>query len=146
MKTELETLITPVVKDLGYELWGYEYLTQGKYSLLRIYIDKAEGIGVEDCERVSREISAMLDVEDPISGNYNLEISSPGMPRPLFYLWQYQRYLGQPVQLKLSKPVNGQKKWTGVLKDVAEGAISIETEQEVQVIDFYNIAKAHLTV
>lgn len=146
IKTELEALISPIVTDLGYELWGCEYLSQGKYSLLRIYIDKAEGIGLEDCEQVSREVSAMLDVEDPISGNYNLEISSPGLPRPLFYLWQYSRYQGQAVQLKLSRPVNGQKKWQGVINTVTDDSISIQAGEVELVIEFNNIAKAHLMV
>jgi ribosome maturation factor RimP len=146
IKTELEDLISPLIKDLGYELWGCEYLSQGKYSLLRIYIDKEGGIVLEDCEKVSQQVSALLDVEDPIAGNYSLEISSPGIPKPLFYSWQYQRYIGQQVQLKLIKPVNRQKKFTGIIVSASEDKLVLNLEHEQQEILISNIAKANLTV
>jgi ribosome maturation factor RimP len=88
IKDELEHLLAPTINDMGYELWGCEYLPQGKHSLLRIYIDKTDGISIDDCQEVSHQISALLDVEDPIPGNYSLEVSSPGIPRPLFNSWQ----------------------------------------------------------
>ncbi|HAV0011531.1 TPA: ribosome maturation factor RimP, partial [Legionella pneumophila] len=76
---DLIVLLEPIIKNMGYELWGCEYLSQGKHSLLRIYIDKPDGIGIDDCQEVSKQVSAMLDVEDPIPGHYSLEISSPGI-------------------------------------------------------------------
>lgn len=146
IQDKLELLIAPTVKDMGYELWGCEYLAQGKHSLLRIYIDKPDGIGVEDCEAVSRQVNALLDVEDPIPGNYNLEISSPGIPRPLFYDWQYQRYIGQPVQLKTFKPINGKRKLLGTITSVSDSTLILEVDGNLQEILFSNIVKANLTV
>ena len=84
IREKLYEIITPVVEGLEYELVGIEYLPQGKHSLLRVYIDQEAGIALEDCSKVSHQISAVMDVEDPISSNYNLEVSSPGLERPLF--------------------------------------------------------------
>ena len=84
-------LINPSINDLGYELVGVEYVASGKHSILRLYIDSEEGIGVDDCEVVSRQVSAIMDVEDPISGQYNLEVSSPGIERPLFSIASLQK-------------------------------------------------------
>jgi ribosome maturation factor RimP len=88
---QLHALIAPVAASLGCELWGLEYLTQGRYTTLRIYIDRQEGgVSLEDCEKVSRQVSSVMDVEDPIDGEYTLEVSSPGMDRPLYT--QIQRH------------------------------------------------------
>lgn len=146
MQNELEQLLSPTIRDMGYELWGCEYLSQGKHSLLRIYIDKAEGIGIEDCQEVSKQVSALLDVEDPIPGNYSLEISSPGIPRPLFSSWQYQLYIGQPVQVKMFKSVNGKRKLMGTIVSASESTLVLNINNEHQEILFSNIVKANLTV
>lgn len=146
IKTDLEQLFTPVIIALGYELWGIEYLAQGRHSLLRIYIDKADGINIDDCEVVSKQISALLDVEDPLSGNYSLEVSSPGLPRPLFYDWQYQRYIGLEVQVKLFKPVEGKRKFKGTIVSVNADSVVLDVENQQQDILFSNIVKANLTV
>ena len=146
MQDELEQLLGPTVNDMGYELWGCEYLSQGKHSLLRIYIDKADGIGIEDCQEVSHQISALLDVEDPIPGNYSLEVSSPGIPRPLFSSWQYQRYIGQEVQVKTFKPVGGKRKILGTIVSASEGSLLLKINNEDQELLFSNIVKANLTV
>jgi len=146
VQEELVQLLSPTVSDMGYELWGCEYLPQGKHSLLRIYIDKEEGIGIEDCEKVSKQINALLDVEDPIPGNYSLEVSSPGIPRPLFSSWQYERYLGEPVQVKTYKPVNGKRKLLGTIASVSETTLVLDIDNEHQEIFFSNIVKASLTV
>lgn len=144
IRNEIEAMLMPLVEDLGYEFWGCEYLSQGKHSLLRIYIDTEDGINVEDCERVSKQISAYLDVEDPIPGNYSLEISSPGIPRPLFYKEQYKRYLGQDVQIKLFKPVNGSRKLKGTILDVSEDVLILQMGEEKIEIPFSHIVKANL--
>ena len=146
MQDELKQLLSPTISDMGYELWGCEYLSQGRHSLLRIYIDKSDGIGVEDCEAVSKQVSALLDVEDPIPGNYSLEISSPGIPRPLFYDWQYQRYVGQPLQLKTFKPVGGKRKLQGIIVSASESSVVVDVNNEHQEILLSNIVKANLTV
>lgn len=146
IQDDIEQLLSPLIQDLGYELWGCEFLSQGKHSLLRIYIDKADGIGIEDCETVSKQVSALLDVEDPIPGNYSLEISSPGIPRPLFSSIQYQRYIGQPVQIKTYKPVDGKRKLSGTIVSASESTLVLKINDEHQEILFSNIVKAHLTV
>lgn len=98
---QLQAIVAPVIEALGYECWGIEFLSQGKHSLLRIYIDHADGIFIEDCEKVSRQVSGVLDVEDPISNEYTLEVSSPGMDRPLFTLEQFAAHAGEQVKIKL---------------------------------------------
>jgi len=146
IQTEIEQLIQPTVESMGYDLWGCEYLAQGKHSLLRIYIDKADGIGVEDCEQVSRQISALLDVDDPIPGNYSLEVSSPGIPRPLFRSSQYQRYIGLDVQIKLFKPVLAKRKFIGTIVSADENTLVLLIDDKQQDFLFSNIVKANLTV
>ncbi|CEK11970.1 ribosome maturation factor RimP [Legionella hackeliae] len=145
IKSEIEQLLKPLIEDLEYELWGCEYLSQGKHSLLRIYIDKENGIGIEDCERVSKQISALLDVEDPISGNYSLEISSPGIPRPLFYKEQYERYIGHDVQIKVFKPINGSRKLSGTIISTDEDTLILKIGDKQLEVQFSQIVKANLT-
>ncbi len=144
IRNEIEVMLRPLIADLGYELWGCEYVPQKKHSLLRIYIDKEDGITIDDCERVSKQISAFLDVEDPIPGNYSLEVSSPGIPRPLFYKDQYRRYLGQNIQVKLFKPVNGSRKLTGTIVNVDEDVLMLKVGEEPLEIPFPHIVKANL--
>lgn len=146
IQDELVQLLSPTINDMGYELWGCEYLSQGKHSLLRIYIDKPEGILIEDCQDVSKQVSALLDVEDPIAGNYSLEISSPGIPRPLFYSWQYQRYIGQEVQVKTFKPIKNKRKFTGIIVTATESTVVLNINEEEQELLFSNIVKANLTL
>ncbi|MDR3442209.1 MAG: ribosome maturation factor RimP [Legionella sp.] len=146
IQDELEQLLAPTVNDMGYELWGCEYLSQGKHSLLRVYIDKEDGIGIEDCQAVSHQVSALLDVDDPIPGNYSLEVSSPGIPRPLFYGWQYLRYIDQPVQVKTFKPVTGKRKLQGTIVSVSESSVVLNINSEDHELLFSNIVKAYLTV
>lgn len=144
IKTDIQQLLQPIVAELGYELWGCEYLAQGKHSLLRIYIDKENGIGITDCEIVSRQVSALLDVEDPIQGNYSLEVSSPGIPRPLFYKEHYQLYLGSNVQIKLYKPLNGSRKINGIIQSVDENILTVKNDEQEHKIEFSQIVKANL--
>lgn len=146
IQTEIEQLIQPTVESMGYELWGCEYLAQGKHSLLRIYIDKPTGIGVEDCEQVSRQVSALLDVEDPIPGNYSLEVSSTGIPKPLFRSNQYQRFIGEAIQIKLFKPVAGQRKFVGTIVSADEVSVVLMIADKQQDFLFSNIVKANLMV
>lgn len=144
VRDDIEQLLKPTIESMGYVLWGCEYLAQGKHSLLRVYIDKENGIGIEDCEQVSRQVSALLDVEDPIPGNYSLEVSSPGIPRPLFSNWQYEQCIGQVVNLKLFKPVAGIRKFTGAIVSANNSTLILNVNGEQQDFLFSNIAKANL--
>ena len=106
---QLHALLAPVVEALGYQCWGVEFLSQGRHSLLRVYIDHSNGILVDDCEKVSRQLSGVLDVEDPISSDYTLEVSSPGLDRPLFTLEQYAANVGEQIKIKLRSPFEGRR-------------------------------------
>ena len=122
--TLISDLIRPTVEALGVELWGIEHVIQGKFSVLRVYIDKGgDGITIEDCEKVSRQISGIFDVEDPIPGEYTLEVSSPGMDRPLFEIEQYKNYVGSEIAVRLRSPVDGRRKFKGVLQNVDDDNI-----------------------
>lgn len=145
IQDDVQEIIQPVIEDLGYKLWGCEYLPQGKHSLLRIYIDREEGIGIEDCEKVSKQISSTLDVEDPIAGHYQLEISSPGIPRPLFYAWQYKEYIGEMADLKLYQPIEKTRKISGIIKQADEEFVVVCINEDDMTIPFNNIVKAYLT-
>ena len=140
----LNELLNPLVEDLGYEFVGLEYHNNPKQSVLRVYIDAEAGVGLEDCERVSREIAALLDVEDPISGHYNLEISSPGLDRPLFTLEQFDRFAGEQAQVTLFAPEAGRRKFTGRILAAGEGEVRMEVEGAEVALVFDNIAKARL--
>ncbi len=140
------SIINPSIQDLGYELLGIEYVPSGKHSILRLYIDSEDGIGVDDCEIVSRQVSAIMDVEDPISGQYNLEVSSPGIERPLFVVAHYMRFLGHDVRLRTYRPIEGKRNFTGAIGSVSEKSNSLElvTELGPVTLDLDLIEKANL--
>ena len=140
------SILNPSVTDLGYELLGVEYVPSGKHSVLRLYIDSESGIGVDDCEVVSRQVSAIMDVEDPISGQYNLEVSSPGIERPLFSVSHYMRFLGHDVRLRTYRPIEGRRKFTGAIGSVSEKSNTIElvTDLGPVTLDIDLIEKANL--
>lgn len=131
--TRVAELIEPSVAALGYELVGVEYLPQGKHSVVRVYIDHEDGIRVEDCEQASRQISGVLDVEDPIAGQFVLEVSSPGMDRPLFKAEHYARFGGEMAEIRLRTPRQGQRKFTGRLAGVENDCVLLELENGEQV-------------
>ncbi len=175
----LYDLIAPAVAACGVDLWGIEFLQQGRRSLLRIYIDKADsdtadealeqavpeavdsseaettdvlaaeeeqgrGIGVEDCVKVTHQVGAILDVHDPIAGEYALEVSSPGWDRQFFELSQLQGYIGQTIALRLISPVLNRRKLTARLVSVAEQGLVVDAEGQTLTLDAGNIDKAHL--
>ena len=140
-QSRLEELVEPVVESLGCSLWGLDYNSHGKQSSLRIFIEKEEGVSIEDCERVSRQVSSVFDVEDPIRGEYTLEVSSPGMDRTLFKLSQYADYAGNKVQLKLRIPFEGRKKFTGVLAGVEDDEIIMQVDGEEYILPFELVDK-----
>lgn len=131
-RQDLEALLGPALEALGYELVGVEYLSQGRHALLRIYIDSEHGITLEDCERASHQVSGVLDVEDPIAGSYSLEVSSPGLDRPLFRPEHFARFAGKPVRLRLRLPLEGRRKFAGVIEGVRDGRILIRRDEEPQ--------------
>ena len=140
------SILNPSVHDLGYELLGVEYVPSGKHSVLRLYIDSDEGIGVDDCETVSRQVSAIMDVEDPISGQYNLEVSSPGIERPLFSFPHYRRFLGHDVRIRTYRAIEGRRNFSGTIGSVSENSNAIElvTELGSVTLDIDLIEKANL--
>ncbi len=161
----LHDLIAPAVEACDVELWGIEFLPQGKRSLVRIFIDKpvdenaepvlnedgeleqGRGIGVQDCVRVTQQVGAILDVHDPISGEYSLEVSSPGWDRPFFQLEQMSAYIGQQVALRLISAVDNRRKFQAKLVsvDLKQEQIQVEVEgSKVLEIDSNNIDKANL--
>jgi ribosome maturation factor RimP len=140
----LNAMIQPLVESLGYEFVGLEYNANPKSSTLVLYIDKPEGIVVEDCENVSREVAALLDVEDPIPGHYDLEVSSPGLDRPLFTLEQFQRFTGEQAKLTAFAPVDGRRKFKGRILGASDGNVRMEQDGNEVTLEFSNIAKARL--
>ena len=112
---KVRDLIEPTVSALDLELWGIEYSVQGKYSVLRIFIESDAGITIDDCEKVSRQVSAILDVEDPIAGEYTLEVSSPGLDRRLVKATHFERFAGERVKVKLKRLVDGRRNFKGRL-------------------------------
>ncbi len=145
LEDKLTALVSSAVDALGFELVGVEYLAQGAHSVLRVFIDSEQGITLDDCSRVSHQISGVLEVEDPIRGKYNLEVSSPGLDRPLFSLAHFQRFVGRGVKLRLRQPLNGQRKFKGVINAVENEHIQITLDQE-QVLELQidEIEKANL--
>ncbi|NOT89579.1 MAG: ribosome maturation factor RimP [Lysobacter sp.] len=156
--TDISNLLSPTVQALGLELLGVEYLPSQGGALLRLYIDIPQDaigdaetprmVGIEDCESVSREVSAQLDVEDPISSHYTLEVSSPGVDRPLFTPAQFARFLGEQAKIGLKLPQDGRRKLQGRIVAVEGERIDVELDAKPEPqrvsIAFENIEKARL--
>ena len=141
---ELYKLLEPIVGRLGYELLDLESHTGGRNNFLRLTIDNPNGICLNDCEKVSRAASTFLDVEDPISGEYNLEVSSPGLDRKLKKLNHFQMFEGETLKISLNMPFNGRKRLTGVLESSDSKNISIEIDGEIHSLPYSNIDTARL--
>lgn len=141
---EMLEMLEPVVRGMGYELLGIDYISRGRNSLLRIYIDSETGITLQDCERVSKQVTGILDVKDPIRGSYNLEVSSPGFDRPLFTLEQFRRYVGHGACLHLHHKIAGHRKMTGVISAVTDDGVEIMVDGTHYQIGADNIDKARL--
>jgi ribosome maturation factor RimP len=141
---QLQALLAPVVEALGYECWGVEFISQGRHSVLRVYIDRPEGILIDDCEAVSRQVSGILDVEDPISGEYTLEVSSPGMDRPLFTLEQFAKHAGEQVKIRLRSPYEGRRNYQGILRGVEEQDVVVLVDDHEYLLPIDSIDKANI--
>lgn len=140
----LHELIEPAVSALGFQLWGLDYISQGKHSVLRIYIDAEAGINVDDCAKVSHQVSGILDVEDPISSQYMLEVSSPGMDRPLFTLEQFAEYAGQQADIKLRIAFDGRRRFKGRLNGVEGDEVLLVVDDEEYLLPIDSIDKANI--
>ncbi|NYA48191.1 ribosome maturation factor RimP [Haemophilus haemolyticus] len=144
LEQNLQEMLQGAVEDLGCELWGIECQRAGRFMTVRLFIDKEGGATVNDCADVSRQVSAILDVEDPIADKYNLEVSSPGLDRPLFTLLQFERYIGQDIAVHLRIPVMERRKWQGKLERIENEMVTLIVDGQEQVLVFGNIQKANV--
>jgi ribosome maturation factor RimP len=141
---ELETLLTPTVAALGLRVWGVEYLGQGKHSMLRIYIDRDEGVTIDDCEAVSKQVSELLDVEEVLTSSYTLEVSSPGMDRLLFKPEQYAESIGETVDVRLNYPFEGRRRVIGALTGLENDEMVVQVEDSEYQIPLSNVQRARI--
>ncbi|HWM65330.1 MAG TPA: ribosome maturation factor RimP [Steroidobacteraceae bacterium] len=149
LRERLIALIEPVLAQLGYELVELEYAAGRTQAVVRIFIDKTgidtpAGISVDDCERVSRDVAALLDVDDPIPTAYTLEVSSPGFDRVLRTPAHFERFVGERVYVELQAPRAGRKRYTGLLKAATATGIELEVDKQTVEVPFGEIAKARL--
>ncbi len=144
LEQTLTEMLAPAVEALGFEMVGIEFVRAGKHSTLRVYIDHENGIEVDDCADASHQVSAILDVEDPINTEYNLEVSSPGMDRPLFTEAHYQRFVGEVISVRLSVPMDNRRNFKGTLTTVENGQINVNVDGESFLLAVSNIEKGNL--
>lgn len=144
VKHEVWRVLEPTISAMGYEFVGVEYAGEAGRNTLRIYIDTATGVTLEDCESVSHQISGLLDVEDPVGGAYDLEVSSPGMARPLFRIEDYERFAGELTKIRLAIPEDGRRNFKGKLIGVESGHVVIEVDGQIFKLRFEQIERARL--
>ena len=144
LRDTLTALLRPVVEELGYVLWELEYSPGRGSGLLRLYIDAEAGITLEDCERVSRAVSEALDAADPVPGHDALEVSSPGIERPLRTAAHFARYVGETVFVELAHPLEGHRRYRGPLLSAGPETIEVELDGRRHVLPIAGIRKAHL--
>lgn len=142
---DLTQMFEPVVESMGYELVGVEFNAGGGHGRLRVYIDREQGVNIDDCAAISHQLSGILDVEEPIKQAYDLEISSPGIDRPLFKLVDFARFTGKTAKIKLLAGLQGRKNYKGRLQGVVDSKlISIEVDGEQFDLPYADIASANL--
>ncbi|GAJ75377.1 transcription termination protein NusA [Vibrio sp. JCM 18905] len=144
LERQLTEMLEAPVEASGYELVGLEFIRAGVHSTLRIYIDHENGINVDDCAEVSHQVSAVLDVEDPISVAYSLEVSSPGLERPLFKAAHYEQFIGHEVSIVLKMAVANRRKWKGIIHGVDGETVTITVDGQQEEFALSNISKANL--
>lgn len=140
----VEELLAPTVESLGCDIWGVEFLAQGKHTKLRLYIDKEAGVTVDDCANVSRHVSDILDVEEIIKGAYTLEVSSPGMDRILFKESQFTESVGEQVDVRLNFPFEGRRKFIGMLAGVQDSMAVVQIDDDEYLLPLENIQRARV--
>lgn len=141
---KITDMLRPAVEEVGKELLGVEFVSAGKHSILRLFIDHENGINVDDCAEVSHQVSAILDVEDPISTEYSLEVSSPGLDRPLFEKPHFEAVVGETIEVKLGLPLNGRRKFKGLLEAVENDLLVVVVDGEHFELAISNVDKANL--
>jgi ribosome maturation factor RimP len=144
LRDTLETRLAPLVEGLGYELWELEYSPGRGNGFLRLYIDAAAGITLDDCERVSRAVSEVLDAEDPIPGQYTLEVSSPGLERPLRTAEHFARFVGETVSVETVQAIEGRRRFKGALTAAGGATVEVEVDGKRWTLPLGGIRKAHL--
>jgi ribosome maturation factor RimP len=144
LRDRLSALLEPLIEDLGYELVLLELMPQGRDSLVRLYIDRVGGIGLADCEIVSREVSAALDVADPIQGSYRLEVSSPGSDRPLVKPEHFERFSGSRVRVQMQRSIDGRRRFVGRLQGMESGNIVVDVDGQAFRLPMDQIERARL--
>lgn len=137
-------LAQPQCEALGYDLVDVEYVKEGESFVLRLMIDKEEGVTIDDCERVSRQVEPLLDASDPIPGSYYLQVSSPGLDRPLKREADFERFRGSLVAIRTYGPIEGRRSFRGVLKGLRDGEVVLEDNGKDLHIPFDKVAKARL--
>jgi ribosome maturation factor RimP len=143
-RSALRAMLEPGVKALGFELVDTELSGGAGQAVLRVYIDHPRGINVDDCARVSRQLSAILDVEDPIAGHYMLEVSSPGLDRPLVVRADFERYRGETVKIKTHEPIMGRRNFTGRLAAIEGERVTVDVDGESYDLPLAGIERARL--
>ena len=141
---ELVKLLQPTIEQLGYELWDLEAKLGGKGGVVRVFIDQPGGIGLEDCEKVSLAISALLDIEDPLPGQYNLEVSSPGLDRRLTKVEHFQRFTGETLKVSMRFPIDGRRRFRGPLVSSNDENIVVEVDGESHSLPIATIDTARI--
>ena len=137
-------LLAPAAAAFGCALWGVEYLSAGKRSRLRVYIDKPSGVSIGDCEKVSREAGDILDLESPIEQGYDLEVSSPGLDRILFNAEQYADSIGETIEVRLNFPLEGRRRFVGLLSAVEDAQVSLRIEDAEYLLPLENVQRARV--
>jgi ribosome maturation factor RimP len=144
LRDKLMALTEPLLGQLGYELVDLDYAPGRAHAQLRIFIDRPEGVGLDDCERVSREVSALFDVEDPVPTTYTLEVSSPGLDRVLRTPAHFQRFVGERIRLELRNPRDGRRRYTGRLEALTAEGIELNVDGAMVAVSFAEIGRARL--
>lgn len=140
-----EEKLGALVTAMGYEFVGYEFAQENRSAIFRLYIDRENGVTAADCKSVSRQVGAMFDVDDPIQGKYLLEVSSPGLDRPLFAITQYEKQVGKRLKIRLHAPIMQKRNFVGVLQRVEEGQVCLLLEEGNEVtLPFSEIEKANV--
>ena len=140
----IQAMLEPAIEALGFKLWGLEYSSQGRYTTLRLYIDGENGVNVDDCASVSRQVSSIMDVEDPILGEYTLEVSSPGVDRWLFRPEHYLLYIGEWIEMRLRVPFEGRRKFKGTLKGIEGEDVVIQVDDHEFLLPLHSVDRAQV--